>query len=490
MIDATDYYAILGVSRDVTNAGVRDAFAELLSRFPPDSSEEKDPEYDRILRAYNVLSDPERRATYDSLIVESAVSALTVKIQASRSHIETSETAQLLYILVDVLPPTSVSDSQRPLNLSLVIDRSTSMKGERLDHVKSAIELLIDKLGPDDIISVISFSDRPEVVVPSGTIINKKTLLQKIRNITASGGTEIYQGLFAGVQELHRVPLPQHTNHLILLTDGHTYGDTDKCLLLAEQSARAGVDFSAFGIGTEWNDQFLDKLVSPSSGQSQYIEAPTQIIDYLQERITGLGSIHARNLRLSLDFPKTASAEFGFKLSPFAQPLSLVEKEIKLGNIEGRRPLSILLEFNIEPQPIETRLQIPLNFTADLPGQQKYTFKHHHQLIVLEKAPAPEPVPDLIKAVRLLNMYRMNEKVLDDVEAGYLDMATRRMKHLSTRLLEMGQTKLAQQAHAEGERLSTMGDVSGEGRKKLKYGTRALLAQTIAALELDQNDQV
>ena len=79
----------------------------------------------------------------------------------------------------------------------------------------------------------------------------------------------------------------------------------------------------------------------------------------------------------------------------------------------------------------------------------------------------------------------MNEKVMDDVEAGHLNAATKRMKHLSTRLLEVGQTKLAQQAHLEGERLAAMGNLSPEGRKKLKYGTRALLSQTIAAMDLD-----
>jgi hypothetical protein len=82
-------------------------------------------------------------------------------------------------------------------------------------------------------------------------------------------------------------------------------------------------------------------------------------------------------------------------------------------------------------------------------------------------------------------MYRLNEKALDEVDAGQLESATKRMKHLTARLLEAGQTRLAQQAHLEGERLANMGTLSLEGRKKLKYGTRALLAQTIVNLNLD-----
>ncbi|MCP4425214.1 MAG: VWA domain-containing protein [Chloroflexi bacterium] len=474
--------------KDASAETIRDAFASLLSQFKQESEDQPtDPAYERILHAYNVLNDPDRRATYDSLMVEleTAVSPLIVNIQASRDQIPLSESAQLIYLLVDLLPPETYTKSNRSLNMSLIIDRSTSMKGERLKHVKSALELLINKLAPDDVISVVSFSDRAEVVVPSESASNKQALMSKVRSIFTSGGTEIYQGLAAGMNQIRQAPLSQHTNHLILLTDGHTYGDADQCLQLAREAARQNVDFSAFGIGSEWNDQFLDKLVAPSGGQSQYIETPIQIIDFLRERIKGLGNIYARDLRLSTAFPKSVTPQFSFKLSPFAQPLALNGDEIMLGNIEGRQALSFLLELRIEPQTINARINIPLNFTAKLPQQPKHTFKHQFQISALADAHLSDPPPDIKKAVRLLNMYRMNEKVMDDVEAGRLEAATRRMRHLTTRLLEVGETKLAQQAHAEGDRLASMGTLSLEGRKKLKFGTRALLAQTITSIELE-----
>ena len=482
MTDEFDYYTILGVSRDAANSTIRDAFANCLSQFPADVGKQDNPDYERIVLAYSVLSDPVRRETYDALVAETAVAPLEVTIQTSREQLPISESPQLLYLLVNVKPADSEAQPSPPLNLSLVIDRSTSMKGDRLENVKSALELLINKLSAEDIISIISFSDRAEVVVPSQPAADKRSLLFKIRGVYTSGGTEILQGLNAAMKELRQVNLTQYNNHLILLTDGHTYGDAGQCLSLAQQAAKLGIGYSAFGLGSEWNDQFLDQLVSPSGGQSQYIENPAQILDYLQQRINGLGTIHAHDLRLSLEFPKSIVPKFGFKLSPFAQPVTVDAKELKLGNIEGRRALSFLLELGIEPQKMETRLSIPFNFTTSQPRQ---SFKYRHQITVLENT-APQPPPmEIVKAVRLLNMYRMNEKVLDEVDAGQLESATKRMKHLTTRLLEAGQTRLAQQAHLEGERLANMGSLSSEGRKKLKYGTRALLAQTIINLDLD-----
>ena len=77
----------------------------------------------------------------------------------------------------------------------------------------------------------------------------------------------------------------------------------------------------------------------------------------------------------------------------------------------------------------------------------------------------------------MFNLYQMNEKAWSEAEAGQFDMATARMQHISTRLLEAGEEELSQQAFAETQRLAAMETVSGEGRKGLRYGTRALMQQ-------------
>ena len=475
MSQDSDYYEILGVIPEATPEVIRVAFNSLLKGFPKDTTPE-DPAFQQILQAYKVLSNNKRRATYDALIKKAAAS-LKVDVQASRHSLELSETEQLAYLLIDIHSKAQKLNSQTPLNLSLVIDRSTSMRGERLDKVKAAVNILMSKLTSDNILSVVTFSDRAQLVIPAGHVANDIHVTAKINSIQASGGTEIFQGLFAGVEEIRQAPLTNYVNHLILLTDGRTYGDSEKCLELAYLAAEEGINFSAIGIGTDWNDEFLDKLVAPSSGHTAFIENPEDIINHLGEQIKGLGQIYAQNLRLSLDFPQDITVESGFKLTPFAQPLTIEESQINLGSIEGRVPLSFLLELKIAPQQRPSRINVPLNFLADIPSQgiKNDLASARVQFLVLKDAPPADPSPILIKAVRMLNMYRMSEKVQDDVEAGKTDEAAARLGHLSTRLLEMGQTKLAHQAHTETTRLASMGSVSEEGRKRLKYGTRALL---------------
>lgn len=303
----------------------------------------------------------------------------------------------------------------------------------------------------------------------------------------ASGGTEIYQGLSAGVDEMQKVPLTRYTNHLILLTDGHTYGDVQQCLALAKDAASKGITFGALGLGTEWNDEFLDELVAPSSGHSVFIESPADIVTRLKDQINGLGQIHARNVRLLRQIPDAVTLKYGFKLAPFAQPLELDTDQVKLGDIEGKAPLSFLLELSVAPQRAATNIDLPLNLLADIPSQatRNKAFGKQFQVQVIAAAPRANPPPALVKAVRMLNMYRLNEKVWDEVESGQIDQAASRMQRLSTRLLEIGETDLAMQAHAETQRLSRMGTLSPEGRKRLKYGTRGLLNETMSRWDKD-----
>ena len=490
MSTVQNYYERLGIDSTATLGTIREAFARLRSRIPEEKRRTSNPQYQKLVEAYEVLSDPELRANYDGRLAQGASVQLDVVVQSSADEMHLLNTVQTFYLLVEIRPPQQKAKTYYPLNLCIVVDKSTSMREGRLDRVKAAVNLIINQLAPEDRVSVISFSDRAEVVVPSTHIQNIQVLTAKISSIQASGGTEIYQGLAAGVQQIEKVILSQHVNHLILLTDGHTYGDVNQCLELARETALRGIGFTAFGIGSEWNDQFLDKLVAPSSGQSGYIESPEQTLPVLQSRIRGLGNIYAQNLRLKQNFPPELSLQFGFKLTPFAQPLTITKDEIQLGTIEGRSPLTFLLEMNLQPQNQEKQIDIPLRFVAENPAAQNQEFTITHQFILPVKIEAKKPSPThlLIKAVRMLNMYRMNERVWQEVEAGHLDAATKRMRHLTTRLLEAGETQLAQHASVETERLSKMGTLSLEGRKRLKYGTRSLISQTMRLDDAEPGD--
>jgi Ca-activated chloride channel family protein len=410
-----------------------------------------------------------------------------VSVEASRQALGAIDTPQLLYLLVDVKPAHAKNFKRTPLNLSLVIDRSTSMRGRRLANVRAAAAMIVEQLAPDDTLSVVAFSDRASVIVPSGRQQEKKQVLNKIRQIQAFGGTEAYRGLEAGYRELRRLPLAKHTNHLILLTDGHTYGDAEACRQIVGAGAADGISLSAFGIGPEWNERFLDQLAAIAGGETSYIASSGQVVQALQQCIKGLGAVYAHNLRLASDFPEAFKLIAAFRVAPTAQPLGTNGNYIRLGNIESGAPLTFLLEFSVEPQEPETNLALDFDLSADILSEQvrNHRLKVHHDLHFVAGAPQGEPPQNLVAAVQAWNFHQMNDNVWDDIEQGNTRRAKTRMRRLTQRLMEAGHTKLAQQLRTETERLSSGVGVSSEGRKALTFATRSLVTQTVRLRTID-----
>lgn len=412
---------------------------------------------------------------------------LEVSIEASRNAIGASDTPQLLYLLVDVKPALSDVQKRTPLNLSLVIDRSTSMRGRRLANVRAAATMIVEQLGADDSFSVIAFSDRASVVLPAGRQQDKVKALNKIHQIEAFGGTEAYHGLEAGYRELRRVSLAEHTNHLILLTDGHTYGDVEDCIDIVRTAARDGINLSAFGLGPDWNQRFLDQLAAIAGGETAFVATPDQVIQALQQCIKGLGTVYAHNLRMAKEFPSPFKLISAFRVAPTAQPLSTNGDKLRLGNVEGRTPLSFLLEFSVEPGEPLTKLALDFELSADIPSESvhDYRVEVQHTLQVVADEPKEEPPANLIAAVQAWNFHQMTDNVWDDVEQGNLYRAKTRMRNLTQRLMEAGHTQLAQQLSAETERLTAGAGVSSESRKTLTFATRSLVTRTVRPRTID-----
>ncbi len=487
--EPVDLYTILRVGRRASPDEIAAAFATWQARADAGEpmSEQK---WEQVRYAYDVLSSPQRREIYDSLVSETAGAAIDLELKLSADSVPLADTPHVLYALLTLRPRTTRSERRRPLNLALVVDRSTSMRGERLTQVIAAVDLLLDKLGAEDMLSLVSFSDRAEVVLPAAALgvaaqsANPETAAawrdprRRLREVVASGGTEIYQGLSAGLGQLARGATEGATSHLILLTDGRTYGDEADCLRLAEEAAARGVGLTAFGLGADWNDTFLDALVTPSGGQSHFIEGPDDVLPHLESRLQGLGAIHARNVTLRRTWPTQLSLRQGFKLAPFAQPLPDADP-IPLGDLEGRSAVSVLLEFLVTPQSYPTRFQLPFEVRYTAAGGAAETVERSTQVTAQNRpdTQTSAPTATLIEAVRRHNLYRMQEKAWDDAQSGRLDTAAARMSRLTARYMETGDLRLARQAQLEAQQLAHLGAMSPEGRKLLKYGTRSLMGQ-------------
>ncbi len=415
-----------------------------------------------------------------------------VNLQAIASHtvLPAVPEEQAYYVLLNIALVADLFPTQLPLNLCLVLDRSTSMQGMRLQQVREATRQIIDKLRPQDALSLVVFSDRAEVLLPSQRNVDKAVAKSVASTIQANGGTEILQGLVAGVSQIKHGWRENSVNHIVLLTDGHTYGDERACLDQAEWAGQHHVSISSMGIGENWNEDLLDGIATLSGGSSTYIDTPRNVVKAFEETLRHLRAIVARDMTMTITLSPFVEMHQVFQVVPYIYRLVPHRDEsirTRLGPLGTDQSRVLLLEFRIQKsEPGKQRLA-RITVDSDAPGQAEYRPWETMDLDLefKEDARASSQIPSAVVTVlRRLALRTMQEKVLADLNDGEIDRATQRLETLATRLLNLGDTDLARSASLEAGRLARSGSLSDEGRKKIRYGTRYL---SLATQETDRD---
>jgi Ca-activated chloride channel family protein len=479
-----DLYAVLNVPFDATVDEIRHAYRQLARQVHPDMQDAQGTAmlFRQVQEAYEVLSDPNQRASYDRLRMEAGLSPKSIfqwKMQPSRTALSVGVDEQVVYLLFDIAAGQSdQARGRQALNLCLVLDRSTSMQGSRLEQTKAAAQRMIDSLAPDDALSIVTFSDKAEVVWPSQLLTDPIKTKAKVSAIQASGGTEILQGLLAGLVEIDKRRTQYAVNHLILLTDGQTYGDEDRCLNTAEEAAKRRIGISAMGIGEDWNDTLLDAIASRCGGVSQYIASTGEIQHFLRERLQGLSTVYADDVRLLLKPIDGTRLKSAFKLTPYIERIPLENETLSLGALQSDTTVSGIIELVVDAHDagahrlaqMELRGNIPSRQMDDARLRQDITFTFDPN--ANPNTPAPSHI---LSALAKVTIFQMQEGALNALEKGDVVGATHRLETMATRLLDMGEHQLARAALLEAGRLARSGNLSPAGRKAIKYGTRSLI---------------
>ena len=478
------YYAILDLPFDATQDEIRGAYHLAARKFHPDTNPNlgSSDSFYNAQKAYDVLSSPSMQRDDDQTMPPEEIEnpGCVINVSHSKQKISASKDPQLVYVLLDMgTKPVSKKAYQRPLNLTLVLDRSTSMNGERMEMVKENAIRLIKQLGKEDVISVVTFSDRAEVLIPPSRISDVHYMESKISRIQTGGSTEIFQGLSMGVSQNLQNLRPSFLNHLILLTDGRTYGDETNCLELAKETANDGLGISGLGIGDDWNDKFLDELAAASGGVCMYISAPNDLRKFLEAKYRHLEQVYGEQAVLQLSSMGRGKNQYGFRIFPEPAPL-LTETPIRLGNLQINSRLVVMAEFCLDRVDSKAKqinvaegyvtLQIP---TRVIP-RVRVPFSINCEIVPAEDIDQNMPAP-IVHALSQLTLYRMQEKAQKELENGDTVKASRHLQYLATHLLSRGEKELANAVLKEADHIQKSSKFSEEGDKRIKYGTRSLM---------------
>ena len=203
------------------------------------------------------------------------VAALHVNTQLEHSFLSEKSGGEV-YVQVDLAADAASQETHRvPVNAVMILDRSGSMQGVKIERAREAARALIQALGPSDRFAIIDFSSGARVLVPSteATPAAKESALAMIAAVHAGGGTNLSAAFDAAVPQLSEGRAHSRVDKVFVASDGQAnqgISARPALLRLALQDFGAAT-VSTFGIGEDYDEQFMTQLAVQAGGRARYV---------------------------------------------------------------------------------------------------------------------------------------------------------------------------------------------------------------------------
>ena len=381
------------------------------------------------------------------------------------------------HVLFEIRAGGGRAGARLPLNISLVLDRSGSMEGEPIEYAKRACAYVVDLLEPDDILSVITFEEGADIIMPARRIANKALVKDYINRIYTGNTTNLYEGLMAACREVASAKTANTLNRVLLLTDGEpTAGTRDFASIVgqvAEQKSR-GITVTALGFGPDYNEELMAGIARRSGGNYYYIARPELIPEVFRRELDTLMKITARNLRLQMTLSRGVVVRQVYGQQPSFGTRSA---EVTLIDVEQATGLSSLWELEMSSRPPGTyRVAVgELLYDDALTGRSEkiaadvvMEFTFDRRRIGAGADPRVQSEIEVARAARALDKTVMGMKTqqLDRTQA------MQELNRTKTLMLDQGKLSQAQQI------TQAMQDIQGGGSvEKTLMGTIYTLDQ-------------
>jgi Ca-activated chloride channel homolog len=348
-----------------------------------------------------------------------------------------SDAVTNLDLIVRITTPEINFTKPRPaLNLGLVIDRSGSMQGKKIEYARKAACYAVEQLLFSDRISVTIYDDQIEVIVPSTLANNKESILKKIKRITPDGMTALHDGWLAGSTQVSAYLKPEQLNRVILLSDGlANVGETNPDVIGSNVHglSKHGVSTTAMGIGDDFNEDLMEAIAKSGDGNYYYIQNPDQLPHIFANELQGIMATIGQKVSLGI---KTLGEVTLIDLFNDLDKTNF--GNYKLPNLIAGNTIDIVLRLKIPPLKEAGEL-VDFRLAYDNPETQKrQVYYHSLQLPVINSAQLDEfPFNEEVKAkVTQLMASRARDEAVQSLDRGDLIGTKQRLEMAKQEILE------------------------------------------------------
>lgn len=287
--------------------------------------------------------------------VQASDGAAAVKITAKLAQgVVAKDNPGKIYLRVGLEGGAVVRVGERPaLNVAVVVDRSGSMQGAKIEQAKAAAAMALGRLGGRDTAALVTYNHEVQVMMPAMGMGDAAPVRQLVSQIMADGTTALYAGTEAGIKEVAKGLERKAVNRVVLLSDGLANvgpSSPTEVAALGIAAAKQGITISTIGLGLGFNEDLMTKLAGASDGNHAFVENADQLVAIFDKEFGDALSIVAREVQVEVDLAP------GFKLARVLGREAKVEGRritAQLGQLASAQEKYLMLEIEAtEPLPL------------------------------------------------------------------------------------------------------------------------------------------
>lgn len=238
--------------------------------------------------------------------------------------------------------------SRTPLNLSVVLDKSGSMSGQKMDQAKEAARMIVRSLNKDDIFSFVLYDDAVQVLIPATKVTNKEQLIKQIDTVSPQGSTALFAGVSMGILETEKFRDSKYLSRIILLSVGIANvgpSSTAEISELGTAASKQGISITTIGIGQGYNEALMSNLAYKSDGSHGFAENPEQIATLLKSEMGQILNVAGKDIIIKV---VCAEGVRPVKVIDYDANINLQEISIKHNQIYHDQKKFVLIELEVE----------------------------------------------------------------------------------------------------------------------------------------------
>ena len=357
-----------------------------------------------------------------------------------------SDSTTTLDVLVKITPfQPEVELKRLALNIGLVIDRSGSMRGPKIEYARLAACYAIEQLLPSDRVSVTIYDDHVETLVASTLVTDKAYITRQIEGIEPRLATALHAAWVEGGVQVSQYLNSEQLNRVILLSDGiANRGETNPDVIASDVHglAQRGVSTTTVGVGNDYNEDLLEAMADSGDGNYYYIESVEQLPDIFQTELQGIMATIGREVRLRIE--PQGDVEVVDVINDFDVTR---QGEFKLPNLLVGNPFIVVVRLKVPPMNQTTDI-CHFRLTWDEPKQQeRQRVRAKLQLPVVSAAELEEfPFnPEVQQQVALMMSARAKKEAVQKVDKGEYDAASQMLQATRSEVLNAPESPLTEQ---------------------------------------------